>query len=89
MNIVKKDGRIEEFSISKIRRSISNSSTEINKPLTHSDLKIIEQEVLKILKTINRGETSSYEIFGIVLKVLNHLGFTDVSQSYLKGSIYN
>lgn len=87
MKIIKNDGRIEEFNVSKIKHSVLNASTEINEPLTDSDLKIIEKEVSSILKVLNRKETSSYEIFAIVLKVLSKLGFKGVCKAYLKGSI--
>lgn len=87
MRIIKKNGRIEEFNLSKIRNSILNTSIEINEPLTEADLKIIEKEVLNILKVINREETSSYEIFAIVLKVLSKLGFNHLCKAYLKGAI--
>lgn len=87
MRIIKNDGRVEEFNTSKIKHSVSNASTEINEPLTDSDLKIIEKEVLDILKVLNREETSSYEIFAIVIKVLSKLGFERVCKEYLKGSI--
>jgi transcriptional repressor NrdR len=87
MEIIKNNGRIEEFNLSKIKHSILNASTEINEPLTDADLKIIEKEVLNILKVLNREQTSSYEIFAIVLKVLSKLGFMHVCKAYLKGSI--
>lgn len=87
MVIIKKDGRIEEFNISKIKHSILNASNEINQPLTDSDLKVIESEILNILKVLNREKTSSYEIFGIVSNVLNKLSFKTIGKSYLQGSI--
>ena len=87
MNIIKKNGRVEEFDISKIKQSLLNVSAEINEPFTDGDIKIVESEVLNILKIINRGETSSYEIFAIVLHALKKLNFNDVGKSYFKGSI--
>lgn len=87
MKIIKKNGRIEEFDGSKIKRSVLNASSEINETLTDSDLKVIENEVLNTLKIINREETSSYEIFAIVLNVLKKLEFNDVGKAYFKGSI--
>lgn len=87
MKIIKKNGRIEEFDGSKIKRSVLNASSGINEILTDSDLKVIENEVLNTLKIINREETSSYEIFAIVLNVLKKLEFNDVGKAYFKGSI--
>ena len=87
MEIIKIDGRIEEFNISKIKHSVLNASTEINEPLTASDLKIIEKEVFSILQVLGRERTSSYEIFAIVVKILNKMGFKGVCKAYLRGSI--
>lgn len=87
MKIIKKSGKVEEFNGDKIKRSILNASSEINEPLTDSDLKVIEREVLNVLKTMKREETSSYEIFAIVLNVLKKLEFDDVGKAYFKGSI--
>ncbi|RII36632.1 hypothetical protein D2A34_04405 [Clostridium chromiireducens] len=87
MNIIKKDGRLEEFSISKIKRSILNASQEALEPLTDSDLKVIESEIMNILKIINREKTSSYEIFAIILNVLKTLEFNNVGKAYLNASI--
>lgn len=87
MKIIKKSGKVEEFDGSKIKRSVLNASREINEPLTDSDLKIIEREVLNILKIMNREETSSYEIFAIVLNVLKKLEFNHIGKVYFKGSI--
>ena len=87
MEIIKKNGRIEEFNISKVKRSILNASSEINQSLADADLNIIEKEVLKILKELKREKTSSYEIFAIVLNVLNKLNFNAVGKAYFNGSI--
>lgn len=87
MDIIKKNGRIEQFNISKIKRSILNASSEINQPLADADLNIIEKEVLNILKELKREKTSSYEVFAIVLNVLNNLNFNAVGKAYFNGSI--
>ncbi len=87
MNIIKKNGRIEEFKISKVRQSILSASEEVTEPLSDAELKLIEKEVNNILSKLNRTETSSYEVFGICLNALNELGFKSVCKSYLQGSI--
>lgn len=87
MKIIKKSGIEEEFNILKIRSSVSNASNEINMPLTDSDLNVITKEVTSILSVLNRETTSSYEIFAIVLNVLNKLKFKSICNAYLKGNI--
>lgn len=84
MDLIKKDGRIQEFDMSKIKQSILNSANEIDEPLTNSDLKVIESEIINILKVLNRENTSSYEIFAIIFNALNKLGFSKISKAYLK-----
>lgn len=49
MNVRKKDNRVEVFEGEKIERSIKNSAKDINFELTSSDVKLISNEVLKIL----------------------------------------
>ncbi|MDR5588587.1 MULTISPECIES: ATP cone domain-containing protein [Clostridium] len=87
MNIIKKNGRIEEFQMSKIRQSILNASEEVTEPLSDAELKLIEKEVNNILCKLNRTETSSYEVFAICLNVLKELGFKAICKSYLEGSL--
>jgi transcriptional regulator NrdR family protein len=87
MDLVKKDGRLQQFDISKIKQSILNASRDIHEPLTDADIKVIENEVLKVLKVLNEEKTSSYEILGIVLHTLNKLGFSKIGKVYLNGLI--
>lgn len=87
MKIIKKSGIEEEFNLLKIRSSVSNASNEINMLLTDSDLNIITKEVMSILVILNRETTSSYEVFAIVLNVLNKLKFKAICSAYLKGNI--
>ena len=87
MEIIKKKGHKEEFNISKVRQSVLSASNEINQTLSDADLNVIEKEVLKKLTSLNRGLTSSYEVFAIVLYVLKELGFNKVGDTYFKGSI--
>lgn len=87
MKIIKKKGHKEDFNTNKVKRSILNASKEINQTLSDSDLNIIETEVLKKLKLLNREVTSSYEVFAIILYVLKELGFDKIGETYFKGSI--
>ncbi|MBW6410773.1 ATP cone domain-containing protein [Clostridium weizhouense] len=87
MNIIKKSGNIEEFEVSKIKRSILNASKQTQEALSDSELNLIEKEVIKILEKLKRSETSSYEIFSICLNVLVELGFNSIAKSYLDGSL--
>ena len=70
MNIIKKDGRIEEFKIEKLSTSLSNAASDLNFTLNKSD--------------INNGETSSYEVIGVVIDTLKNEKFSDVLRAYVK-----
>ena len=49
MRIRKKDDREEIFEVEKLQRSIKNSAKDMNFSLNSSDVKLISDEVLKIL----------------------------------------
>ena len=85
MNVRKKDSRVEVFEGEKIERSIKNSAKDINFELTSSDVKLISNEVLKILNLIHRnsGTTNSYEVIGIIIEVLKQNKFDLIIPSYL------
>ena len=84
MNIIKKDGRIEEFKIEKLSTSLSNAASDLNFTLNKSDINIIAKDVEETLKSIRKdnGETSSYEV--IVIDTLKNEKFSDVLRAYVK-----
>lgn len=86
MKIIKKDGRLEEFNIGKIKTSIENAGRDSETILNGSDIKILLEDIEKVLNLIkvNRDTTSSYEIIGIILDVLRKDGFSNVLKSYVQ-----
>ena len=86
MNIIKKDGRIEEFKIEKLSTSFSNAASDLNFTLNKSDINIIAKDVEETLKSIRKdnGETSSYEVIGVVIDTLKNEKFSDVLRAYVK-----
>lgn len=85
MKIIKKDGRLEDFNISKIKTSIENAGRDSETILNESDIKILLEDIEKVLNLIkvNRDTTSSYEIIGIILDVLRKDGFNNISKAYI------
>lgn len=85
MKIIKKDGRLEEFNIGKIKTSIENAGRDSETILNESDIKILLEDIEKVLNLIkvNRDTTSSYEIIGIILDVLRKDGFNNISKAYI------
>ncbi|MDU2123756.1 MAG: ATP cone domain-containing protein [Clostridium celatum] len=85
MKVVKKDGRLQELDQSKIEVSILNATRDEKALLNESDAKIITEDVVNCIKEF-RGEednTSSYEITGVVISILDRDGFDDVISSYI------
>lgn len=85
MKIIKKDGRLEEFNIGKVKTSIENAGRDSETILNESDVKILLEDVEKVLNLIkvNRDTTSSYEVIGIILDTLRKDGFNNIAKSYV------
>lgn len=86
MKIIKKDGRLEDFSIRKVKISIENAARDSGAMVNESDLKIIIKDVEKYLLNIRKDSsiTSSYEVIGVVFEVLKRDGFKSVLKAYMK-----
>ena len=85
MKVIKKDGRIQSFDISKVRSSILGASIDSNTIINESDLKIVSNRVVKVLNSIREenGITSTYEIFAVIIASLNKYRFKDIASAYL------
>lgn len=85
MKIIKKDGRLEEFNIGKIKTSIENAGRDSEVILNESDIKILLDDIKKVFTLIedNRTITSSYEVIGIVLDILKKDGFNNILKAYI------
>jgi transcriptional repressor NrdR len=86
MKIIKKDGRLEEFNVKKIKTSIENAARDSGTMLNESDLKILVNDAEKtLLKTRNDSLiTSSYEVIGVIFEILKRDGFNSILRSYLE-----
>ena len=86
MKIIRSDGRVEEFNEEKIYTSILNASTDIRESeLNESDLKVLVSGMIKKINEIRKDgtPTSSYEIKGVIISVLQRDGFAEVCKSYI------
>lgn len=85
MKVIKKDGSIQSFDADKIANSILSSTRDNKELLNESDVKIIIEDVIAKIKEIRgeNGNTSSYEITGIVISMLDRDGFDDVISSFI------
>ena len=82
MKVIKKDGRIQSFDISKVRSSILGASIDSNTIINESDLKIVSNRVVNSIREEN-GITSTYEIFAVIIDSLNKYRFKDIASAYL------
>ena len=87
MNVIKKDGSLQNLDMEKIETSIINASNDINFSLTSSDIKDISKEILTVLNKIRKDNTSTYELVGITIKSLIKLGFRDIAKSYFSHNL--
>ena len=87
MKIIKKDGRVHDFDVKKIKTSINNAANDVSEmSLTESDIKLITEDCINKLKLIRKedGITSSYEVIGVITEVLESDGFNLVLKEYIR-----
>lgn len=85
MKVIKRNGKLQELEEGKIATSVANAADDAGTVLNQSDLEIITRESIRILKIVRKDDliTSSYEIIGVVIKVLKENGFNKVCKAYL------
>lgn len=87
MKVIKRDGRMQEFDIEKIQTSIVNAAHNVkDATLNEADVKMIVNDIRSELVSLRKDDsaTSSYEIVGIISKVLINDGFNNVLREFLK-----
>lgn len=87
MEIIKKDGRTQDFDEKKIFVSLDNASKDVDTIiLNESDINILVSDIIKRIKDIRSDgtPTSSYEIIGAMMDVLKKDGFSEIVKSFLE-----
>ena len=87
MIVRKKSGVKEEFDIRKVRRSIANAASDCGMIMTESDLSNVCRMIENTIKTDENHETSSYELFGVIIFKLSELNYKEVVKSYVNGAL--
>lgn len=85
MKVIKRDSRMQEFDINKIKTTISRASDDIKQPLTDSDVENVAQNIKKEIFDSNKESISYKEIQKIVTIKLEETGFKNIAESYSKG----
>lgn len=86
MMVLKKNGKIEEFNITKTKTGIINSADDINFLLTEGDINMLLNQINKKLSEIRKNDqnTTSYEIRGVMYHILMDNNFEELTKSYMK-----
>lgn len=87
VQIIKKDGRLQEFDEKKIFTSVDNASRDVSTiVLNESDIKVLVADIIKQINIIRKDgtPTSSYEVTGVMIQVLKRDGFNEVIKSFIE-----
>lgn len=85
MKVKKRNGRIQEFNLDKIKLSIQRASDDMNKPLNESDSNRIVNTINAELLAKNKATIEYREIHSKVVEILNEFGFKDLANFYNRG----
>ena len=87
MKVIKRDGRLQEFDLSKIKTSIDRASDDARQPLNESDLENLARSIQKDLKNYQKESIHSDIIQKFVLLQLEKHGFKVVAEYYSQGKV--
>ncbi|MCX7694653.1 MAG: ATP cone domain-containing protein [Caloramator sp.] len=82
MQVIKRDGTLQEFDINKIIKSLQAASDDVGEPLNESDLHNIAKDIENELKGLGKDEVSFEIIRKMIADILNKEGFKDVAKAY-------
>ena len=85
MKVIKRDGRLQEFDLSKIKTSIDRASDNAEQPLNESDIENLARSIEKSLKNYQKDSIHSDIIQNFVLRELENQGFKIVAKYYNQG----
>lgn len=82
MQVIKRDGRLQEFDMKKIETSILRASDDIEEPMTESDAHMIARDIEKVVRDKYDGKIEATLIHMLVLGELIEDGFGHVAKEY-------
>lgn len=86
MKVIKKDGRIQEFDLKKIKLSIQRASDDMIEPLNESDSVRIANAITTRLLEKDKDTIEYREIHNKVVEALYEFGFNELANFYDKAS---
>lgn len=87
MKVIKQDGRLQSFDLSKIETSIYRASDDSNEPLTQSDIHNLARRIEKEIQNLQKDTVHSYLIQSLVLGEIEKSGFHLVGKYYNQGKL--
>ncbi|MBU3192018.1 ATPase [Clostridium bowmanii] len=87
MKVVKRDGRLQEFDLNKIKTSIYRASDDAGQPLNESDIENLARNIEKGLQNYQKSSVHFDIIQKFVLRELEKQGFGVVATYYNQGKI--
>ena len=85
MKVIKRDGRLQEFDLGKIKTSISRASDDANQPFNKSDIHNLARHIEKYIENLNQDSIEADSIQKLVLSELEKQGFHMVAKFYYEG----
>lgn len=85
MQVIKRDGRIQEFDMTKIETSIMRASDDIKEPMPQSDARVIAKDIAKLVGEKYDGKIDVKAIHILVMGDLIKKGFLRVANAYGEG----
>ncbi|MCB2297236.1 ATP cone domain-containing protein [Clostridium tagluense] len=89
MKVIKRDGKLQEFDLIKIKTSIHRASCDAIQPLNESDIENVAKSIEKGLKNYQKENIHSDIIQKFVLRELEKQGFKVVAEYYNQGKVNN
>ncbi|MGH4138206.1 ATP cone domain-containing protein [Clostridium sp.] len=87
MKVIKRDGKLQDFDLNKIKTSIYRASDDASEPLNESDIENLAKSIERSLQNYQKGSIHSDIIQIFVLRELKKEGFTGVATYYSQGLI--
>lgn len=85
MKVIKRDGRLQNFDLDKIKTSIDRASDDANQPLNKSDIENLARSIEKGLKNYQKESIHFDVIQKFVLLELEKQGFKAIAKIYDQG----
>ena len=87
MKVIKRDGRLQDFDLNKIKTSISRASDDADQPFNISDIDNLAKGIEVAIEKLQKNTVGVEIIQNLVLMELENAGFNVVSKYYNLGGL--